>query len=439
MNNELPVRLIKSIPKFHFNILDCLLLAMAFGPITLQIDDKTPKLFWSDIFIFFYFVLIPIRIFSKKDRNVFYFHVHVKWFLLFGFLILTSFIVSENVIASVDTAKLLIMPFIVFMIAFNEIKSKNDVEHLCALLVLLALYFAISSLYNWRDIYIGTALLERGSGFKDMIQTVTGRSNTVAGINALLIPMAFAITFKKNMIAKLIGVSAIIILVTSVLFAMSRASILALIIGLIVWILLELITSRKRNRIYVNILLVLAISFLSVFVAWYILPSDFKALINLIYEQTVYVLSFARETDPRWSSWVFLLSIVPQYPLGIGVGNYQETLLNLYPDLIGTAHNFYLDVVVQLGILGFVVLMIILYNYAKILTRQLKLAAVDFEINISKCLMMSYAIFLVNVFFEPNYYSPTFMYIFSVMMAMAYALYRFNSQNIPPSTKVLII
>jgi hypothetical protein len=57
-----------------------------------------------------------------------------------------------------------------------------------------------------------------------------------------------------------------------------------------------------------------------------------------------------------------------------------------------------------------------------ILVKSIKYAQSEKDRRLAICIAMSYAIYLVNVFFEPNYYSPTFTYLFSIMMAMAFVI-----------------
>ena len=53
-------------------------------------------------------------------------------------------------------------------------------------------------MYNWEQFQTGAIALQQDYGAKDMVQTVTGRSNSVAGVNVLLAPIGIYLVFKKN-------------------------------------------------------------------------------------------------------------------------------------------------------------------------------------------------------------------------------------------------
>jgi O-antigen ligase len=430
--NRLSMRVSPIRANFRIHPLDWLLLSMVFTPLYIPIAGKLLKFYLSDLVVLF----LSLKLLADFANNCslrFRIHKVVKWMFAYSLLILFSLTFTVNLVFSIINAKLFIMPLLVFLIAYNTLRTSEDINHLAIIMGVLGLYFGITALYNWQQFFSGSAVLGldlEGSDLeiKDMIQTVTGRSNTVAGINALLLPIELYLIINGRRLFKLLGLLSILILVTTIIFAMSRAAMVALFAGLLVFFFLEIRSEPLRillKRATVGIM----IFFLAIGMAWQFLPSELQTLFLARLDQTKEIVSYDMQADSRWATWSTAI-INNSFPLvGIGIGNFTSFMTKLNPDIAKSPHNLYVEIFVEIGLLGLFCLLAILFRCGLVLWRLTSITGQNHFNGLATSLAMSYTVFIVNVFFEPNYYSPTFAYLFFILMAMGCFLHNHNFPN----------
>ena len=406
--------------------LDWLLLSMLISPVLIPMGGKALKFYWSDLVVFFLTCLLITEYIASHQIQL---RVHkiVVWMIALSLLILTTMPDAYNIFFSLLNAKIFIAPFLVFIIAYSSLKNTDYNDHIVFMLVIIAWYFCITALYNWNQFITGKAVLQYGFGPKDMIQNAIGRSNSVAGVCALLLPFGLYVGWGKSKYFKLFSGATIIILLITIMFAMSRASILAAFTGFLVCLFLGAIfgkTSKIKKGIIVSVtgVLLVVISLISGLIIFLPQSLQFTLLGHLFKAQSI--VSSGVQSDARLATWSTALSNI-NTPFGIGLGNFTQ-FINQYKAnnylIAETAHNMFLEIFIELGVLGLFFLLVILLYYGVILAKSIKYAQSEKDRRLAICIAMSYAIYLVNVFFEPNYYSPTFTYLFSIMMAMAFVI-----------------
>jgi hypothetical protein len=401
------------------NSIVILLLSMMMGPVALNIAGKTPNLFWQDVVV----SLLVVRLCCKRiiTREAF-FILPPKLLVCFFFYsvsIVYSLFLSENILVSVAVAKLYILPLVVFYLAYSTIKTEEDIKQIVFWMVVISLYFSISSLYNWHSYDTQAKILQDDLGTKDMVQTVTGRSNSVAGVNVLLFPMCIYLATSKHKVQQLMSIVAMFTLLSSTFFAMSRGALVALATGLAAYILLSLRQEIANRRMTVGVSIVIV----GVLVAsYFVMPAGLQQMLESRFDQSIYEATTDYRSNSRLVRWQTSLQLFTQYPLGIGVGNYRTVMSTANSQMGGSAHNLFIETLIETSAFGLLPLLGILWCYGRNLLALLSHSSTARERCLAIVLVMVFCTYIVSVSLEPNYYSVTFTYLFSILMAMSYSI-----------------
>lgn len=176
------------------------------------------------------------------------------------------------------------------------------------------------------------------------------------------------LVIKKNLITLSPYILTILLLAYTLFLSASRAAIGAVVIGVISYLVISYWDWIKAKKIIV--FLFLCFSVLLLILGWFLTKPDWQASSDSG--------RISSSNNIRWEIWKTTGEIIKQKPLlGTGLGNYQNYFTELtkdrvnYPEFIApralTPHNLFLNIWVNLGLLGliaFIWLLVLFFRYA---------------------------------------------------------------------------
>jgi O-antigen ligase len=309
------------------------------------------------------------------------------------------------------------MPLIVFITSARCFRSKADLQRILLSCSLVGIGLSAGALYNWSRFQSGAIELDAGLAAKDMVQMSGLRSNAVGGTAAMLLPGALYALWHANLRWRLIGLVSLLGLCATIIFSMSRGSMIAAIIGVGVSLILR-VCGRSRNIDRKATWTLIAIA-MAVFLGWQLFPAQLKFTLLTQIEIADMQVSTPGETNGRFTRWEILMHRSMKNPQGVGVGNYESLSAVQDARLGGSAHNLYLETLEEEGWLGLATLLLgLAYAWRagrKMLSTQTAMEDEWTVVNVA------WLVYLVNVAVEPNYFSVQFTYIFWIIVGAAAA------------------
>jgi len=407
-----------SIPRLSIEaMLICgVLCSLLLGPVPIKVGGREPNVFFGDVAICMatLYAFIGCRPHHMSDRLI---RATVAWMGLYSVVMLATLPHAADILRSIADAKLYIMPLIAFITAARCFRSKVDLQRVLMMCSVVGIGLSVGALYNWSRFQSGAIELEGGLAAKDMVQMAGLRSNAVGGTAAMLLPGAMYALWHANRRWRLIGLVSLLGLCATIIFSMSRGSMIAAMIGVGVSLILRVCgRSKGSNRKAIWTLVAIA---MAVFLGWRLFPAQLKLTLLTQIEIANMQVSTSGETNARFTRWEILVHRSMKNPQGVGVGNY-ESLSAVQDARLGvSAHNLYLETLEEEGWMGLATLLLGL-AYAWRAGRRI-LSAREAMIDEWTAVNMAWLVFLVNVAVEPNYFSVQFTYIFWIIVGTSAA------------------
>lgn len=258
-------------------------------------------------------------------------------------------------------------PYIVFFVLYNIIDDEKTCKNILFGLIVFLFVTAISTplislgIFNFvktYDFYHG-----RAGGFAE--------PNQYASYLVLFIPLAITyFIFSKNFILKCASCALVVVSFVALIVTGSRGGIVSFVLSMAVYILFLKRESilRFRGTVFV-LMIVVFIGFLSFFLA----PSQVKETVlerfNPMDQET---LNEITEGHGRLLLWQSAWKIFLEKPI-LGHGPNTDMVLNLKRfGIAGVTHNHYLKIMVQFGIIGLLVFIMILARIFQHVWRHFK-------------------------------------------------------------------
>lgn len=303
-----------------------------------------------DIKIISLIFLISALIYFLKTKTINISSKPVFYFLLF--LIFTSFTLFFSYDKALNLEGLIIYltAFFWFVISFqNQEKIKSQLFSFFFLSSFItATSFYLGKIFHFKYLEEPTALIFSGYNH-----------NLIGDFLALALVYFSYLLIVKNQ-KKIIFL--ILLILPAFIFSFSRTAFLSVSITLILFLIL----TKKPSNIF-NYLILIILIIVSVFSTVYfsqelfsLLPRSVQKILNIKKEKTFLA------NRPKY--FAYSLKTFIKNPLGVGINNLQYHTSKYqftFEEGVTTAHNFFLDVLVENGFLSFLFLLILLFYVFK--------------------------------------------------------------------------
>lgn len=281
---------------------------------------------------------------------------------IIGFLAVAFFssVTSFNISKSVQSFALYFVFALSYFLIVNNIKTKNQWYNLVVVSVLAGLLVGLYGVYqNFFVTATDTSWIDEDmfTGIKTRVYSTFDNPNVLGQYLVMSIPVAFALMWSERKIwAKTFYLGVTAVMGACLIFTWSRAAWIGIILAIGFYMVMK---DRRWSALLVVALLIMP----------FVLPesilSRITSLGNMKDSSTAY----------RFSVWLSSLRMAGDYWLsGIGLGAgafervYQKYALNGAGFALH-AHNFYIQLVVEMGVLGIVLFaMMIISTYKKIIS-----------------------------------------------------------------------
>ncbi|HKQ75641.1 MAG TPA: O-antigen ligase family protein [Blastocatellia bacterium] len=311
----------------------------------------------------------------------------------------------------------LIKILLIFIMQISLIDTRSRLRKMLGIMVFCETLYAFSSINTFfSGGYAETSSFHtRITGWGNQF----GNPNDIACVLALMLPFTviFALIsrgFKRWLFFACAGLSALAILLT---FSRSGFIALALASGLIIW----KFARGRRLKIALPVIVVVAVLFAA-------MPGKYKTRLSTIFNPQTDTTNSAQERQEQMLRGVTLAVTRPI--VGVGMGNFH-----IYGIKELRAHNAFLETAAELGMLGLIAFLIIIFAPWRSLRRIERETAAngarpDTEKQIvSVCLQASFAAFIIYAFFGSIQYDSYLYYL----VAFSVALRRIDTAEVEES------
>ena len=280
----------------------------------------------------------------------------VGFLLVAGFSSLTSF----NIAKSVQSYFLYLVFAFAYFLIVNNIKTKNQWYNLVVVFVLTGLLVGLYGVYqNFFVTVTDTSWID-----EDMFEEIQTRvystfdnPNVLGQYLVMVIPVAFALMWSdKRLGAKAVYAGIVAVMMACLIFTWSRAAWVGILLAIGFYMVMK---DRRWASLLVVALLIMP----------FVLPesiiSRITSLGNMKDSSTAY----------RFSVWISSLRMAKDYwmsGIGLGAGAFERVYQKYALNGAGFAlhsHNFYIQLVVEMGILGIILFALIMIStYRKIIS-----------------------------------------------------------------------
>ena len=321
-------------------------------------DKSETQIFYLSIinFLALVFLLVTkeVKQFNKDKRFKLPFHIIA--FATFTLISIVSIIFSIN---KVESFRILTFVIIYFLSIFNihellkHVDAKKYLINIFLSLIIIEL-FAVYSQYLFDYFNSGGNVILRSQRYSG----ITGNVNITSFILVFKMPILFYLILKSNKTYKNIFYSILILLITFLIFEVliTRGAILSILLISLIILLYVIynktqISSFKLKLIYILLPIM--------FVTFFNKVSDSSS--NAIERVASITESTDRSTFERKIFWGIGLKEFSKRPLiGNGIGSYKLNSIKSYLPYMNQyivpyhAHNDYIEILAETGILGFI-------------------------------------------------------------------------------------
>lgn len=329
------------------------LLVYFFNPSSHWWGDQLPQLRWSMVTMGL--TLLSVGVHRGKLANNFELSNSFKLIIAFLFL---SFFVSFNGVAGASGLNRCYALFTYVVLIYLMVKSVGNGKQFIILLFVIVMLGAGLGVEAFTTPRHGARL--EGVGPSD-----ANDSNNLALLLASILPLAvpcFLVT--KNIFVRLVLIAGAAFICNGIILANSRGAILALGVGC-----LSLVVCSRSWQVRRRLLLLVTVG-----VVGFLYLSD-DTFFNRF--QTVTDTTVDRGTG-RLDIWTHGFRMAKDYPFGTGSDGFRRLSPNYLPDSLMSntgervPHNTYLLVLIEQGVVGFLVFVMILWSCIGSLTSNIK-------------------------------------------------------------------
>jgi O-antigen ligase len=290
--------------------------------------------------------------------------------------------------------------FLIFFIATQSLRSEADVRLVLAAILASGL---IQAALTALPVFNGTVALSTAARAAGTLV----EANLFAGYLVLVIPLAIAtgVAFRSRW--ALLPLMVVTLLFTVALVAtLSRSGWLGLIgatgLLLILW-------PEQRKRVLAlagSVAVVLLVVGLFGPIGNRFGPGD----------------SALTELASRWDVWTAAMRITLHHPLGVGVANFAYYFLPYSGGYLSHAHNLFLNMSAERGIIGLVAFIVVLVTLFRTLDHALTKAGHRYQRALTAGLIASFGGYVIHSIFDATYYDYKVLLLFWLLAGIGATL-----------------
>ena len=379
---------------------------------------------------------------SKKIRNSKFKIINKLFFTRYSLLIilaLASTLWSSNQTLALYWSARLILAICLIWLLKNIKFSFKKIAWILVLTIFIQALIGIGQFVTQDDLltskWLGSSVQQAATLGTAVIETETGRwlrahgtqtnPNILGGLLVIGIILTFFL-FKKLQVTGLPRVSATILrgyrlrvtniflisncllLATALFFTFSRSAWLALVLIFLFWLIKQSKKSfRQDSKLIIPAVLLIII-----------LSTIYAPLVKTRFSNTARLEQ--KSTQQRINQLQEFQNLVKTNPiLGVGLGNYTTALQKKIPQLawydIQPVHNLYLLVITELGLVGFVLFSIIIWQVLRIKNQESRIKE-------NKTILTILSVILIISFFDHYWWTYTSgVYLFWLIIALTQA------------------
>lgn len=387
------------------------------------------KFYISSVIIFICFVFLLI---NQKDSK--YIKIKKSVFYLPITLFLAWAILSSSwAINSYESYSLWLKLFAassMFLLVLNSINSKYQFELILKVIFLSAVIISLVGISQYLfDIELIRQAVSPASTF--------GNKNTASHFIVLTLPLGIGLfLYTTNQKEKYIYILGVLIILIYLFYTKTRAGWLAVgveFLVLLIFIILDKIKNKTNFKLKNQVPIFILLAFVLIAIANLTNKKiDFTANVSSIFSEA----TISEEGNARIQSWVNTLEIIKDNPIiGVGLGNWfinyplyhnkaaQGRLFNENSQL-RYAHNDYLETLAELGIIGFVLILWMLYLVLKCIY-----SVIFNNNNKQRFLILAITLALIGFAINANFSFPIAMYVPVFIIMIYLALIQFSYIN----------
>lgn len=334
------------------------------------------------------------------------------WIFAFAIVIAISAIISISVQESIKIALLMIAFVLFYFVVINVITTKKQLKAILYILISVATFTAVYGIYQYvfGDVYSQAWLdNEMFEDIKMRVYSTLENPNVYGEYLLLIIPLIASLLWsEKGWKRKIFLFVCLAITGIAIILTFSRGCWLGLMLAIAV---LAIIIDRRF--IILGILLLFMLPF--------ILP---EAIINRF-------MSIGNMEDSSTSYrvyiWMGTLAMLKDYwisGVGMGITSFNTIYpLYSYNNIVAPhSHNLYLQVVVEYGIVGFITMVGVMYNYFKEVIISMRMKK---DIVLGGLLSGMFG-FLLQSMTDHTWYNYRVVLMFWMMIGIAIVLSKIN-------------
>ena len=422
-----------ALPKFNqsiwTNAIEAVIIAMIvliptiFYPRVINIFDPIKTLTFS-LLVIVGLMLWGFNILKKEELKIISNPLNIP-VLSFIIICVLSLIWSNSPFISLKELPLFLAGPLLYFIIVNDIYNERQINRIISAILIMGGLFGIYGIlqYNGIDFSFWIGNYGRGKVFG-----LFGNVGYFAEYLILPLPIAISLFLvSKNKTIKILLLIGILTMASTITLTFTRTSYLSLVISFIFMLLLFVISRGKRlfkenKKIFIVILTAIVL-----IVSLFVIPTSLNekgTILSKIKERvSISQLGSEFSTGRRVAIWKYTIPMIKDYPLlGSGIGSFKYNSLRyqakffdqgdnraLYPyGVADKTHNEYLQLGAELGIIGLIIFIWLIFAYFNYGLKILKREKDRYKQGVIIGLMGSVMAFLIDsIFWFPLHHSFT--------------------------------
>ena len=345
--------------------------------------------------------------------------------LSFVIICVFSLIWSNSPFISLKELPLFLAGPLLYFIIINNIYNEGQINRIIGAVIIVGALFGIYGIlqYNGIDFSFWIGNYGRGKVFG-----LFGNAGYFAEYLILPLPITISLFLvSKNKIIKILLLIGILTMTSTIALTFTRTPYLSLVISFIFMLLLfaisrEKILFKKNKKIFIVIFIAIVL-----IVSLFVIPTSLneKGTVLSTIKERVSLSELVSEftSGRRTAIWKYTIPMIKDYPLlGSGIGSFKYNSLRyqakffdqgdnraLYPyGVADKTHNEYLQLGAELGIIGLIIFIWLIFAYFNYGLKILKREKNRYKQGIIIGLMGSIMVFLIDsIFWFPLHHSFT--------------------------------